>query len=135
MRETVFTLNEVHGKIAAQETQELEVTDLFRLRGQEHELTMTVAVESRRQTNSSYDLIGVPCVKWGLRSPSNFMIKVDDAGTSRLARWGRLWPTRHSIGRGPQTQLTRGVQVSGTLGCNGRNRPSGSECRGLIRWV
>jgi hypothetical protein len=53
IRETVFILNEVHGKIAAQGTWELEVAVLFRLRGQEHELTMTVAVGPRRQTNSS----------------------------------------------------------------------------------
>jgi polyisoprenoid-binding protein YceI len=45
--ELAFTLNEVHGKNATHGTWELEVAGLFRLRGQEHELTMTVAVESR----------------------------------------------------------------------------------------
>jgi polyisoprenoid-binding protein YceI len=45
--EIAFTLNEVQGKNAAHGTSELEVAGLFRLRGQEHELTMTVAVESR----------------------------------------------------------------------------------------
>jgi polyisoprenoid-binding protein YceI len=78
--EIVFTPNQVQGKVAPQGSSELKVAGTFRLHGQEHDLTMPVSVESGAgqeiRASAHFD---VPYVKWGLKSPSNFILKVDDS--------------------------------------------------------
>ena len=78
--EIVFIPNEVQGKLPAQGSSELKVAGTFRLHGQEHDLTMPVSVESGAgqeiRASAHFD---VPYVKWGLKSPSNFILKVDDS--------------------------------------------------------
>jgi polyisoprenoid-binding protein YceI len=77
--EIVFTPNQVHGKIAPQGSSEVEVSGVFRLHGQDHDLTMTVAVEPRASDQiQATTHFGVPYVKWGLKSPNTFLLKVDD---------------------------------------------------------
>jgi polyisoprenoid-binding protein YceI len=78
--EITFTPHQVRGKIAAQGTSELEVAGAFQLHGQGHDLTMTVSVEPRADNQiQATTHFGVPYIKWGLKSPSNFMLKVDDS--------------------------------------------------------
>jgi polyisoprenoid-binding protein YceI len=77
--EIIFTPTQVQGKMAPQGNSELKVVGTFRLHGQEHDLTMPVSVESSAgqyvRANAHFE---VPYIKWGLKSPSNFMLKVDD---------------------------------------------------------
>lgn len=78
--EIIFTPHQVRGKIATQGTSELEVAGAFQLHGQGHDLTMTVSVEPRADNQiQATTHFGVPYIKWGLKSPSNFMLKVDDS--------------------------------------------------------
>jgi polyisoprenoid-binding protein YceI len=78
--EIIFAPHQVRGKIAAQGRSELEVAGAFQLHGQGHDLTMTVSVEPRADNQiQATTHFGVPYIKWGLKSPSNFMLKVDDS--------------------------------------------------------
>jgi polyisoprenoid-binding protein YceI len=77
--EIIFIPHQVRGKIAAQEMSELEVAGTFQLHGQGHDLTMTVSVEPRPGNQiQATTHFGVPYIQWGLKSPSSFMLKVDD---------------------------------------------------------
>ncbi len=89
--EIVFAPNQVRGKIAAQGTSEVEVSGVFRLHGLDHDLTMTVAVEPRAGNQiQAAAHFGVPYVKWGLKSPSNFFLKVDDTVDVEIHAAGRM---------------------------------------------
>jgi polyisoprenoid-binding protein YceI len=89
--EIVFIPNQVRGKIAAQGTSEVEVSGVFRLHGQDHDLTMTVAVEPRGGNQiQAATHFGVPYVKWGLKSPSGFLLKVDDTVEVEIHAAGQI---------------------------------------------
>jgi len=89
--EIVFTPNKVNGKIAPQGTSEVEVAGLFRLHGQDHDLTMTVAVEPRAGNQvQATTHFGVPYIKWGLKSPNTFLLKVDDTVNVEIHAAGHM---------------------------------------------
>ena len=91
--EIVFTPGQVRGKIAPQGTSEVEVSGLFRIHGQDHDLTMTISVEpkSGKQILATSHF-AVPYVKWGLKSPSNFLLKVNDTVDVEIHAVGDLNP-------------------------------------------
>ncbi|HYL68742.1 MAG TPA: YceI family protein [Candidatus Limnocylindria bacterium] len=89
--EIVFTPSRVRGKIALQGSSEVEVSGVFRLHGQEHDLTMTMAVEPRAGNQiQATTHFGVPYVKWGLKSPSTFLLKVDDTVDVEIHAAGQM---------------------------------------------
>lgn len=89
--EIVFTPTQVRGKIATQGTSEVEVAGVFRLHGQDHDLMMTVAVEPRGGNQiQAATHFGVPYVKWGLKSPSGFLLKVDDTVEVEIRAAGQI---------------------------------------------
>jgi polyisoprenoid-binding protein YceI len=89
--EIVFSPNQVRGKIAPQGSSELEVSGVFRLHGQDHDLTMTVSVEpdAGRQVRAMTHF-GVPYIKWGLKSPNTFLLKVDDTVNVEIHAAGQM---------------------------------------------
>jgi polyisoprenoid-binding protein YceI len=86
-----FTPGQVHGKIAPRGTSEVEVSGVFRLRGQDHNLTMTVSVEpdAGKQIRATTHF-GVPYIKWGLKSPNTFLLKVDDTVDVEIHATGQI---------------------------------------------
>jgi polyisoprenoid-binding protein YceI len=89
--EIIFNPKLVHGKIAAQGTSELEVAGTFQMHGQDHDLTMTISVEPRPGNQiQATTHFGVPYIKWGLKSPNNFMLKVDDTVDVEIHASGQI---------------------------------------------
>jgi polyisoprenoid-binding protein YceI len=89
--EIVFTPSQVRGKIAPQGSSEVEVSGVFRLHGQDHDLMMTVAVEPRAGNQiQATTHFGIPYVKWGLKSPSTFLLKVDDTVDVEIHAAGQM---------------------------------------------
>ncbi|MGD0957682.1 MAG: YceI family protein [Candidatus Acidiferrales bacterium] len=77
--EITFTPSHVKGSIAQQGTSQLEVAGVLRLRGQDHSLTLAIAID--RSANGQFHAstkFPVPYVKWGLTNPSNFLLHVSD---------------------------------------------------------
>lgn len=87
--EIVFTPTQVTGPssdvLAGKGTAQLQIAGAFRLHGQDHEMIVPVAVEpasgggqgsgSRIQAAAKFD---IPYVKWGLKNPSTFVLRVSD---------------------------------------------------------
>jgi polyisoprenoid-binding protein YceI len=73
--EAVFVPDRVEGKLASGD---IDVHGMFRIHGGEHELTMhfKVAAEGNQYKASTH--FTIPYVQWGMKSPSNFLLKVDD---------------------------------------------------------
>jgi hypothetical protein len=91
--EIVFTPALVKGAIAPQGTSQLELSGIFRLRGQDHDLTLAIAVEplAAGQLRATANF-SVPYIKWGLKNPSNFFLKVDDIVGIEIHATGRFAP-------------------------------------------
>jgi polyisoprenoid-binding protein YceI len=78
--EIIFTPNQIKGPIAAQGTSEVELSGVIRLHGQDHDLTLPIVVSSAAGGKiHATSRFSVPYVKWGLKNPSTFFLRVDDA--------------------------------------------------------
>ncbi|HEX4594786.1 MAG TPA: YceI family protein [Bryobacteraceae bacterium] len=76
--EAVFTPDRVQGKIAPQGTSEIDVHGNFRIHGADHELTMHFQVQANGSRYVAATHFTIPYVQWGMKNPSNFLLKVDD---------------------------------------------------------
>ena len=74
--DAVFTPDRLEGKLALPGTSNLKLHGMFRIHGEEHEMTMDVhaKVESERlMTEITFD---VPYVDWGMKNPSTLLLRV-----------------------------------------------------------
>jgi polyisoprenoid-binding protein YceI len=77
--EAVFTPDRVRGHIEPEGTSEIDVHGSLRIHGADHELTMHVQVQANggRQYIATAHFM-IPYVEWGMKNPSNFLLKVDN---------------------------------------------------------
>jgi polyisoprenoid-binding protein YceI len=75
--EATFTPDRVDGKLAPQGQSQIDVHGTFKIHGADHELTLHFQAErvGDQYTASTHWII--PYVQWGMKDPSNFMLKVD----------------------------------------------------------
>jgi polyisoprenoid-binding protein YceI len=77
-QEIGFTPNRVQGTIGAAGTSHVKVSGAFRLHGQDHDMTLDLAVlprsGGRMQVTTDFD---VPFIDWGLKDPSTFILHVN----------------------------------------------------------
>jgi polyisoprenoid-binding protein YceI len=78
--EIVFTPAQVRGPFDPQKASQVDVSGVMRIHGQDHDLTMTLAVQavagSRLQCDTHFT---IPYVKWGMKDASTFLLHADDA--------------------------------------------------------
>jgi polyisoprenoid-binding protein YceI len=76
--EAVFTPDRVDGRLAAQGPSEVDVHGRINIHGADHELTLhfKVVAESGQYAVSTH--FTIPYVQWGMKNPSNFLLKVED---------------------------------------------------------
>ena len=75
--EAVFTPDHFDGTFSAQGASTLKVHGAFTIHGAAHEMTMDVQTsvtnEDRMQASMAFE---IPYVAWGMKDPSNFLLKV-----------------------------------------------------------
>ena len=76
--EAVFTADHVEGHIAPRGTSEIDVHGAFRIHGADHELTLHIQVQANGNQYIATTHFTIPYVQWGMKNPSNFLLKVDD---------------------------------------------------------
>ena len=76
--EAVFTPDSVRGKIEPQGTSEIDVHGNFRIHGADHEISIHFQVQANGSQFVATGHFLIPYVKWGMKTPSNFLLKVDD---------------------------------------------------------
>jgi polyisoprenoid-binding protein YceI len=78
--EIVFAPAQVRGPFDPQKASQVDVSGVMRIHGQDHDLTMTLAVQaaagSRLQCDTHFT---IPYVKWGMKDASTFLLHADDA--------------------------------------------------------
>lgn len=77
--EIVFTPRHVKGSVNPQGTSQVEVSGVFRIHGQDHDITMTFTVQppagGKIQASTHFS---VPYVQWGIKSASTFLLHASD---------------------------------------------------------
>ena len=76
--EAVFTPDHVQGHIAPEGTSEIDVHGNFRIHGADHEITIHFQVQASDSQYVTTAHFLIPYVQWGMKNPSNFLLKVDD---------------------------------------------------------
>jgi polyisoprenoid-binding protein YceI len=77
--EVVFRPDGVIGNIPAKGSSTVRIHGTFLLHGSNHELTVPVQVELSNDQWKGTAKFAIPYVQWGLKNPSNFLLKVDSA--------------------------------------------------------
>lgn len=76
--EVTFTPNRVQGAVARSGSSNVQVFGVFRLHGQDHDMTLNISVTpgsgGRMQLTTDF---GVPFIDWGLKDPSTFILHVN----------------------------------------------------------
>jgi polyisoprenoid-binding protein YceI len=90
--EIVFTPKQVRGSFDPQKASQVDLVGAFRIHGQEHDVTMTFAVQpaspGRLQCDTHFT---IPYVKWGMKDASTFLLHASDTveleihGTAQIA--------------------------------------------------
>lgn len=76
--EAVFTPDRVEGRMAGQGASEIDVHGIFCIHGGNHELTLHLQVQPDGGQYVASTHFTIPYVQWGMKNPSNFLLKVDD---------------------------------------------------------
>lgn len=77
--EIAFRPDRVEGTVASNGTSTVQVHGMFSLHGAEHELTMPVRVEVFPDHWIADTHFTIPYVKWGLKNPSTFLLRVSES--------------------------------------------------------
>jgi polyisoprenoid-binding protein YceI len=77
--EIVFTPQRIKGAVNPQGASQVEVSGVFRIHGQDHDITMTFSVQppagDKIQASTHFS---VPYVQWGIKSASTFLLHASD---------------------------------------------------------
>jgi len=74
----VFSPDRVDGTVAAQGASDVRVHGLFRIHGAAHEITLPVHVQMADGKATATTHFTIPYVKWGMKNPSNLLLRVSD---------------------------------------------------------
>jgi polyisoprenoid-binding protein YceI len=88
--EIIFMPRQVTGTVVAKGASKLEVAGQFRLHGLDHDVTLPIDVQADGRTMQITTHIDVPYVKWGLKNPSNFLLRVSDKVAIEIQATGRV---------------------------------------------
>lgn len=88
--EVVFRPDRVEGKVAVTGASTVQVHGTFLLHGAEHELTVPMQAELTPDHWKGTGKFNVPYIQWGLKNPSNFLLKADPSVDVELEIAGGL---------------------------------------------
>jgi polyisoprenoid-binding protein YceI len=75
--DALFTPDHVDGKLPAEGSGQMDVHGVFKIHGGDHELTLHFQVERSGGQYNATAHFQIPYVQWGMKDPSNFLLKVD----------------------------------------------------------
>jgi polyisoprenoid-binding protein YceI len=91
--EIVFTPQQVRGSFDSQKASQVDVVGTFRIHGQEHDFTMTFAVQPASPTRLNCDThFAIPYVKWGMKDASTFLLHANDTVDLEIHATAQITP-------------------------------------------
>jgi polyisoprenoid-binding protein YceI len=88
--EIVFMPSRVKGVVNAPGASQVEVSGIFRLHGQDHDLTIPLALQVTGSQATASAHFSVPYQNWGLKNPSTFILRVKDTVQIEVEAIGHL---------------------------------------------
>jgi polyisoprenoid-binding protein YceI len=88
--EIVFTPKQMTGALASEGASKAEVSGQFRLHGQDHDVTLPIDIKADGRNLQITTHIEIPYVQWGLKNPSNFLLRVRDKVVIDIEAAGRV---------------------------------------------
>ena len=90
--EIVFRPDRAEGQLATSGTSTLQVHGLFAIHGAEHEVTFPVEISFSGSAWTAKASFQVPYVRWGMKNPSKFFLRVDDVVQVQFHASGNATP-------------------------------------------
>ena len=101
--DAVFTPDRVKGRVAPSGESQVEVHGALRIHGSEHDMTIPVTVQVKNDLVTARAKFAVPYVAWGMKDPSNLVLRVDKIVNVEVALNGNLSSRSHgSDAAGPK---------------------------------
>jgi polyisoprenoid-binding protein YceI len=88
-----FIPKQMVGSIAATGDSAVQVEGVFTLHGTLHDLTVPMQIHIERNTCTAKTRFMIPYVKWGLKDPSTFLLRVDKEVEMEITLVGQLSST------------------------------------------
>src|ERR1022692_2834409 len=88
--EIIVSPQHVMGKLADQGTSNLQVQGVLHIHGANHDLTLSLPVETSGGTIRASTNFVVPYQQWGMKDPSTFLLKVEKTVSLSISSVGRL---------------------------------------------
>ena len=89
--EIVFTPAQVRGSFDPQKASQVDVRGVMRIHGQDHDLTMTLAVQPGADSELHCDThFTIPYVKWGMKDASTFLLHANDTVELEIHATGQI---------------------------------------------
>jgi polyisoprenoid-binding protein YceI len=88
--DATFTPNRVSGQFDPHGASTLDVSGIFRLHGGDHPVTLTFPVQVNGNSISMTTHMVIPYVRWGLKNPSTFILRVSDKLDLDIKATGQL---------------------------------------------
>jgi polyisoprenoid-binding protein YceI len=77
--EIIFRPDRVEGQVATTGASTVQVHGIFAIHGAEHEMTIPIRVDMTPGHWTATSHFAIPYVKWGLKNPSTFVLRVDQS--------------------------------------------------------
>ena len=88
--EAVFTADRVSGQLAAQGSSQLDIHGTMKVHGSEHEMTLKLSAQTSGTEVTASTNFTIPYVMWGIKNPSNFLLKVEGKVEMAVQAVGRI---------------------------------------------
>jgi polyisoprenoid-binding protein YceI len=88
--DAAFIADRVSGELAPRGASELDVHGAFQIHGASHEMTFHFRADANGGEVASSTSFTIPYVQWGMKNPSNFLLKVSDKVEMNIQAVGRL---------------------------------------------
>jgi polyisoprenoid-binding protein YceI len=86
----VFTPSQITGTVATEGASSVMVAGQFRVHGQDHDVTFPVDVRADGKSLQITTHFEIPYVQWGMKNPSNFLLRVSDKVDIEIQAAGRV---------------------------------------------
>lgn len=90
--EAIFAPDRFDGHFEPDGTADLQVHGVFKIHGTEHDVTFPMRVEMKGEQVTATTHFVVPYVKWGMKNPSNFILRVSDKVQIEIRASGHTHP-------------------------------------------
>lgn len=87
-----FNPDRVEGKVPNEGKGTVQVHGAFQLHGASHEMTLPFELDVQKNQISVTSTFKVPFIKWGLKNPSTFILRVNDNVDVEIHAVGRVSP-------------------------------------------